>query len=137
MNYIFAAIIAMFCYGIADFFLKKGIDSGVNGVKLMFYVWLMLTILFGFSLYFKSVSFKITKNLLVYGIPSGIFVFFGAIAIVYALKFGDASVVIPISRLGLVVTAILAFVFLSEEITINKVVGIIFASLAIVFLTKS
>ena len=42
-----------------------------------------------------------------------------------ALKMGDASKVVPIDKLSVVITLILAFVFLHEEFTFKSVIGCI------------
>ena len=40
-----------------------------------------------------------------------------------ALQLGDASKVVPIDKLSVVITLILAFVFLHEEFTIKSIIG--------------
>lgn len=40
-----------------------------------------------------------------------------------ALQIGDASKVVPIDKLSVVITLVLAFVFLHEEFTIKSVIG--------------
>ena len=40
-----------------------------------------------------------------------------------ALQMGDASKVVPIDKLSVVITLILAFVFLHEEVTVRSAVG--------------
>ena len=42
-----------------------------------------------------------------------------------ALQIGDASKVVPVDKLSVVITLILAFVFLHEEFTVNSVIGCI------------
>ena len=42
-----------------------------------------------------------------------------------ALQMGDASKVVPIDKLSVVITLILAFVFLHEEFTIKSIIGCI------------
>ena len=43
-----------------------------------------------------------------------------------ALQMGDASKVVPIDKLSVVITLILAFVFLHEQFTIKSLIGCIF-----------
>ena len=40
-----------------------------------------------------------------------------------ALQMGDASKVVPIDKLSVVITLILAFVFLHEEFTVKSAIG--------------
>ena len=42
-----------------------------------------------------------------------------------ALQIGEASKVVPIDKLSVVITLVLAFVFLHEEFTINSIIGCI------------
>lgn len=42
-----------------------------------------------------------------------------------ALQLGDASKVIPIDKMSVVITLVLAFVFLHEEFTVKSLIGII------------
>ncbi|MCM1209306.1 MAG: EamA family transporter, partial [Ruminococcus sp.] len=42
-----------------------------------------------------------------------------------ALQMGDASKVVPIDKLSVVITLILAFVFLHEEFTVKSLIGCI------------
>ena len=41
----------------------------------------------------------------------------------YALQIGDVSKVVPIDKLSVVITLVLAFVFLHEKFTVNSVIG--------------
>ena len=42
-----------------------------------------------------------------------------------ALQIGDASKVVPVNKLSVVITLILAFVFLHEEFTVKSIIGCI------------
>jgi transporter family protein len=53
-----------------------------------------------------------------------------------ALAKGPTSVVVPWTGLYFIVPAILGFVFLKETITVNHIIGILAAIVAIVFLSK-
>jgi len=54
-----------------------------------------------------------------------------------ALEYGQASIIIPVSQMGFVVTALLAWLFLGEKFTARKVIGLSFACLCIAFLSQS
>ncbi len=62
---------------------------------------------------------------------SGIMVLYYA-----AIARGPLSVVIPIFSLNLIIPAVLGFIFLHEAITLSKILGLVFASLALVLLTR-
>ncbi len=63
------------------------------------------------------------------------FAFVGMISFVQALKIGQASIVVPVRNLALGVTVILAIVFLGEELTLIKVIGITLAVISLVMLS--
>ena len=42
-----------------------------------------------------------------------------------ALQIGDASKVVPVDKLSVVITLVLAFVFLQEEFTVKSLIGCI------------
>jgi hypothetical protein len=53
-----------------------------------------------------------------------------------AIARGPLSVVIPIFNMNLIIPAVLGFLLLNEPMTVSKILGLIFASLAVVFLTR-
>ena len=66
---------------------------------------------------------------------AGVACAFGYFFFYRALIKGEASAVIPISSLYIVVSAILAIAFLHEPLTVKKVLGILSAITAIVLLS--
>lgn len=53
-----------------------------------------------------------------------------------AIARGPLSIVIPIYNLNLIIPAVMGFIFLGEAITASKILGLVFASLALVLLTR-
>ncbi|MBQ3888945.1 MAG: EamA family transporter, partial [Clostridia bacterium] len=51
-----------------------------------------------------------------------------------AIQLGDVSKVVPIDKLSVVVTLILAFVFLHEEFTVKSVIGCILIGAGTLFM---
>ena len=51
-----------------------------------------------------------------------------------ALQLGDASKVVPIDKLSVVITLVLAFVFLHEEFTIKSLVGCVLIAAGTMFM---
>jgi len=82
-------------------------------------------------------SVRIPAKTLIMGVISGFLlcglVFFFA----KALKEGQASIIIPISQMSFVVTAILAYLFLGENFSIRKIFGLGSACLSILLLSQS
>lgn len=86
-------------------------------------------------LHYVKVPFVFNKYV-VYGCLIGLW--WSGIMVLYytAIARGPLSVVIPIFNLNLVIPAILGFIFLNEAITVSKVLGLIFATVAVVLLTR-
>ncbi len=53
-----------------------------------------------------------------------------------AIARGPLSVVIPLFNLNLIIPAILGFIFLNEPLTVSKILGLAFACLAVILLTR-
>jgi transporter family protein len=53
-----------------------------------------------------------------------------------AIARGPLSVVIPIFSLNLIIPAVLGFIFLHEPMTVSKLLGLVFACLAVPLLTR-
>jgi len=73
---------------------------------------------------------------MVYGCLIGLW--WSGIMVLYytAIARGPLSVVIPLFSLNLVIPAMLGFIFLNEPLTVGKALGLIFACLAVVLLTR-
>jgi len=65
------------------------------------------------------------------GVAGGI----GGIAFYFLMTTKDASIVAPLTAVYPALTAILAFIFLHEQLTFVRVVGIILATMAVVLLS--
>jgi len=54
-----------------------------------------------------------------------------------AIEDGQASIIIPVSQMSFVVTAILAWMFFNEKFSIMKILGLSLACLSIFFFSQS
>lgn len=72
---------------------------------------------------------------LIYVIAAGIFLGVGILSLYHSLSLGPVSVVTPIFAMFLVVSSVIGFLVLGEELTMRKVLGIIFAILAVYFIS--
>ena len=110
-----------------------------NGVQYLWFLsgpglgWMVL----GSLVSYNKGSMRISRNTLIMGIISGFLlcglVFFFA----KALKEGQASIIIPVSQMSFVVTAILAYLFLGEKFNLRKIIGLCCACLSILLLSQS
>lgn len=136
MGYIVLALLAMVFLGVADILVKMAIVAGIDVNALMFFAYLVSAGFFGVACWWRGFSFKLDKLLVIYSTIVGVLIFLGILAVITALKFGNASVVVPIARMGFVITSICAFVFLRERISMGKLLGLLLAAISLVLLTQ-
>ncbi len=137
MNYgIMLALAGMVLAGLGDFFLKQGVSKGNDANALMFNVFVIVTVLFGVLCLALSSPLGLKTPVWEHSLAVGFFGFAGLLAFMAAIKRGEASIVVPIARIGFVVTVVCAFVFLKEPLTLQRGLGILFAIFAILLLAR-
>ena len=126
MWFVLALLSAIFA-ALTSILAKVGID-GVNSnlatairtVVVMAMAWGMV-----FLTNAQSGITEISRKSWVFLILSGLATGASWLCYYKALQIGDASKVVPIDKLSVVITLILAFVFLHEEFTIKSLIGCI------------
>ena len=126
MWFIFAILSAVFA-ALTSILAKVGID-GVNSnlatairtVVVVFMSWGMV-----FLTHAQSGMSEISKKSRIFLILSGLTTGASWLCYYRALQTGDASKVVPIDKLSVVITLVLAFVFLHEKFTVKSLVGCI------------
>lgn len=121
---LFAILSAIFA-ALTSILAKIGIE-GVNSnlatairtVVVVVMAWVMV-----FLTHAQSGMTEISKKSWIFLILSGLATGASWICYYRALQIGDASKVVPIDKLSVVITLILAFVFLHEEFTIKSIIG--------------
>lgn len=121
---VFALLSAVFA-ALTSILAKVGID-GVNSnlataVRTMVVVvmaWLMV-----FLTNTQSGLTEISRKSWIFLILSGLATGASWLCYYRALQIGEASKVVPIDKLSVVITLVLAFVFLHEEFTIKSIIG--------------
>ena len=124
MWFIFAILSAVFA-ALTSILAKVGID-GVNSnlatairtVVVVFISWGMV-----FLTNTQSGISEISKKSWIFLILSGLATGASWLCYYRALQIGDASKVVPIDKLSVVITLVLAFVFLHEEFTLKSLIG--------------
>jgi transporter family protein len=71
----------------------------------------------------------------VYAIPVSLVSLVAILAFYKALKIGPSSVVLPLTNLYVILPVLFGFIVLKEPVTTPRILGIVFAILAAVFLT--
>ncbi|MDI3533716.1 MAG: bacterial/archaeal transporter family protein [Thermosediminibacterales bacterium] len=123
------ALLTMLFWGTAPIFGKIGLKSidPLTALTIRSFsislVLLIITILTGkltgvFQIGIRPMGFLVAEGLL--GSLIGHFTYF------YALKYGEASKMVPITAAFPMVTVLAAIVFLNEKFTLNKLIGTLF-----------
>lgn len=126
MWFVFALLSAIFA-ALTSILAKVGID-GVNSnlatairtVVVVIMAWGMV-----FLTHAQSGIMEISKKSWVFLILSGLATGASWLCYYKALQVGEASKVVPIDKLSVVITMVLAFIFLHEEFTVKSLIGCI------------
>ena len=124
MWFVFALLSAIFA-ALTSILAKVGLD-GVNSnlatairtVVVVIMAWGMV-----FLTHAQSGILEISKKSWMFLILSGVATGVSWLCYYKALQIGEASKVIPIDKLSVVITLVLAFVFLQEEFTTKSLIG--------------
>lgn len=126
MWFVFALLSAIFA-ALTSILAKIGID-GVNS-NLATAIRTMVVVIMAWGMVFltntQSGISEISRKSWLFLILSGLATGASWLCYYRALQIGEASKVVPIDKLSVVVTLILAFVFLHEEFTMKSLIGCI------------
>ena len=124
MWFIFALLSAIFA-ALTSILAKIGID-GVNS-NLATAIRTVVVVIMAWGMVFLTKTqggiFMINKKSWIFLILSGLATGASWLCYYRALQIGNASKVVPIDKLSVVITLILAFVFLHEEFTVRSLIG--------------
>lgn len=126
MWFIFALLSAIFA-ALTSILAKVGID-GVNS-NLATAIRTVVVVAMAWGMVFltnvqNGIS-EISKKSWIFLILSGLATGASWLCYYKALQIGDASKVVPIDKLSVIITLVLAFLFLHEEFTIKSLIGCI------------
>lgn len=126
MWFVLALLSAVFA-ALTSILAKVGID-GVNS-NLATAIRTMVVVVMAWGMVFLTHAqngiFQISKKSWLFLILSGLATGASWLCYYKALQVGDASKVVPIDKLSVVITLVLAFVFLHEEFTMKSLIGCI------------
>ena len=124
MWFIFALLSAIFA-ALTSILAKIGID-GVNS-NLATAIRTVVVVIMAWGMVFLTKTqggiSMISKKSWIFLILSGLATGASWLCYYRALQIGNASKVVPIDKLSVVITLILAFVFLHEEFTVRSLIG--------------
>lgn len=126
MWFVFAILSAVFA-ALTSILAKVGIEgvssnlaTAIRTVVVVIMAWGMV-----FLTHAQSGLAEISRKSWIFLILSGLATGASWLCYYHALQLGDASKVVPIDKLSVVLTLILAFVFLHEEFTVRSLIGCI------------
>ena len=124
MWFIFAILSAVFA-ALTSILAKVGIDgvnsnlaTAVRTIVVVLMAWVMV-----FITNAQSGLFEISKKSWIFLILSGLATGASWLCYYKALQIGEASKVVPVDKLSVVITLILAFVFLHESFSFKSLIG--------------
>lgn len=129
VKYAFVALIGWGFWAIGSKLLTRYFNTLSTTFWISFWSITFLT----FFIFFRR-SLMINKYV-IYTIPIGLVSLIAIVAFYKALSIGPSSVVLPLTNMYMVVPVLFGFIVLKEAVTLPRVMGIIFAILAAIFLT--
>ena len=131
---ILLAVAASILFGLQGLISKAGLDTGdITAVPLI------LTQTIGFQqaailTLVRSRNFRITRPVVHFAPGIAVIQILWAVLLFESLRIGDASISYPIVQMSFVITAILAVLFLKEEMNWSKGAGLVIAIIAVAIL---
>lgn len=124
---VFAIFSAVFA-ALTSILAKVGIDGVNSNLATAIRTAVVLLMSWGmvFLTHAQSGLAEISRKSWIFLIISGLATGASWLCYYKALQLGDASKVVPIDKLSVVITLVLAFVFLHEEFTIKSAIGCVF-----------
>ncbi|MBO7148367.1 MAG: EamA family transporter [Clostridia bacterium] len=130
MWFLFALLSAVFA-ALTSILAKIGID-GV-GSNLATAIRTVVVVIMAWGMVFLTNSqggiFDISRKSWIFLILSGLATGASWLCYYKALQIGDVSKVVPIDKLSVVITLVLAFVFLHEQFTVKSLIGCVLIAL--------
>jgi transporter family protein len=137
LDYLLLALIAMILMGV-HFFLVKLLSRHVTGPTIAFFGQLLIIPALYFYIYFTDTPFLPEERIyLWFTLLVSLLLAIGIITLYMAIQRGPVSVVIPIFSLNAVITATLGILILEEAVTVEKILGLVLATAAIILLARN
>lgn len=129
MKYAFIALVGWGFWAIGS----KIMTRYFNTVSTSFWISLATIVFLSFYIVHRR-SLMLNAHALI-ALPIGLVSMIAMLALYQGLKHGPASVVMPIANMYIIFPVVFGFVFLHEAITLPRVLGIVCAVLATIFLS--
>lgn len=133
---LFLVLLALFGWGGGSFIAKLGTNRiGASAIFWDVIGYAIVAVTYAFIIYKPAALLVGDKIGIVYAILAGATGAVAGIAFYILLSQKDASSIVPLTSIYPALTAILAFLFLHEHLTWQKIVGILFATIAVYMLS--
>ena len=100
--------------------VNSNLETAIRTVVVVFMAWILV-----FITKTESNIFDIGKKSWIFLILSGLSTGASWLCYYRALQIGDASKVVPVDKLSVIITLVLAFIFLREGFTFKSLIGCI------------
>ena len=135
MRFLFAVLSALFA-ALTSILAKIGIE-GVNS-NLATAIRTVVVVIMSWGMVFltntQSGIMQISRKSWIFLILSGLATGASWLCYYRALQIGEASKVVPIDKLSVVITLLLAFVFLHEQFTVKSLIGCVLIGAGTLFM---
>lgn len=135
MWFVFAMLSSVFA-ALTSIFAKIGIDginsnlaTAIRTTVVLVMAWLMVFLTGG-----KGGISEISRRGWIFLILSGLATGASWLCYYKALQMGDVSKVVPIDKLSVVITILLAFIFLHEQFTVKALIGAVLITVGAVIM---
>lgn len=137
LNYYIFALLTAFFFGLAPIFSKLGLEGVNPALALGIRSFVISGIMLGWLLLnndLMSLSNINTTNWIFIALEGICAALLGQLFYYYALKSGEASVVVPIVASFPLFTFIIATLFLGDKVSLSKIGGIAFIVMGVILL---
>jgi len=128
------ALLACFCASALNTTNKFALNAGVSILHLIMYRYVVVCAISAAWLAASRQSFVPSRRLGLTSASCAVLMLASLLCTLNALSIGEVSVVIPITSLSFLFTAVLSFLFLKERLSAVKIVGIALAAASIVII---
>ncbi len=133
MDYRILCIVALAFWGVWGYLSKVATTTDPPGTFAFWATLASLVPIVAFALATAPKhGLKVTPLMLIAGLCAGV----ATVAFYLALSKGPASVVLPLTGMYILIPAVLGIVILKEQLTLPRIIGLLFAGLAVVLLSR-
>ena len=128
------ALLACICASVLNTTNKIALNAGISILHLIMYRYVVVCAICAVWLAAARQSFVPSRRLALASASCAVLMLASLFSTLTALSMGEVSVVIPISSLSFLFTAVLSFIFLHEQLSAVKILGIVLAAASIIII---